>query len=190
MVPGCGQDCGNRGSPKAAESGLNMDALLAFTVGRRVSLGVSAGLQAPESVNRSVRRRCTALRPLARGASADEPPVDPGISKITVLDIMKWQRKNPWRRFLPPEPIVNGILPVPGSSSLVLSSYGQVNARMKAPVRAVVRAAARPRQAEAIAAAVRTGVTGGVARVTDLAYEVRNDVLWIKWIGGALIALG
>ncbi len=43
--------------------------------------------------------------------------------------------------------------------------------------------------AEAIAEAVRARVSDGVTSASGLA-EVRNDVLWIKRIGGVLVALG
>lgn len=43
-------------------------------------------------------------------------------------------------------------------------------------------------QAEAIANAVRTGVTGGVATKADIA-ELKTDLLWIKWIGAVIVAL-
>ncbi|MDE0209255.1 MAG: DUF1640 domain-containing protein [Boseongicola sp.] len=63
-----------------------------------------------------------------------------------------------------------------------------------------------PDQAEAIAEAVRTGVTGGVATKADLAglrgelhneiaelrgelSAIRTDLLWMKRIGGVIIAL-
>ena len=43
-------------------------------------------------------------------------------------------------------------------------------------------------QAEAITEAVRAGVTGGVATKADLA-EIRNDLLWMKRIGGVIVVL-
>lgn len=45
-----------------------------------------------------------------------------------------------------------------------------------------------PDQAEAIAEAVRTGVTGGVATRADIS-ELRTELRWMKAIGGAIIAL-
>ncbi len=57
-------------------------------------------------------------------------------------------------------------------------------------------------QAEAITEAVRAGVTGGVATKADLAElggdfaklgremaEIRNDLLWVKRIGAAIVAI-
>ena len=54
-------------------------------------------------------------------------------------------------------------------------------------------------QAEAITEVVRAGVTGGVATKADLAElrgelrrdmaEIRNDLLWVKRIGGAIVAI-
>ncbi len=45
------------------------------------------------------------------------------------------------------------------------------------------------RQARAIMEVVRAGRPGGVAGMEELA-EIKNDVLWIKRIGGVLVALG
>lgn len=50
-------------------------------------------------------------------------------------------------------------------------------------------------QAEAITEAVRAGVTGGVATKADVAElrgsiaEIRNDLLWMKRIGGVIVVL-
>ena len=54
-------------------------------------------------------------------------------------------------------------------------------------------------QAEAIAETVRAGITGGVATKTDLANlrgeinaqlaRIESDLLWVKLIGGAIIAI-
>ncbi len=59
----------------------------------------------------------------------------------------------------------------------------------KATIRFLQESGLENRQAEAIAEVVRAGVIGGVASTADLA-EIRNDVLWIKRIGGVLVALG
>ncbi|MCY3879410.1 MAG: hypothetical protein OXF74_09560 [Rhodobacteraceae bacterium] len=50
-------------------------------------------------------------------------------------------------------------------------------------------------QAEAITETVRAGVTGGVATKADVAElrgsiaEIRNDLLWMKRIGGVIVVL-
>ncbi len=59
----------------------------------------------------------------------------------------------------------------------------------KATVRLLQESGIEGRQAEAIAEAVRAGVTGGAASTAELT-AIRNDVLWLKRIGSVLIALG
>ena len=61
-----------------------------------------------------------------------------------------------------------------------------------ATVRLLRNSGIEERQAEAIAAAIRDGVTGGVATKADLARletELKTELKWIKLIGGAILAV-
>ena len=74
-------------------------------------------------------------------------------------------------------------------SATYLDSMADASFNTKATIRLLQESGIEDRQAEAIAEAVRVGVSGGIASTADLA-EIRIDALWIKRIGGVLIALG